>query len=324
MRMVRVLHIYAMCLVFALFCGQCQIFQASMSVKRTSYLKGSRPRAMRWLPHENDFPSNARPHPRPRKGKTSGFLMTARERERSHTAKHWRGAPSLWVSPYAPPLLSASEAAFVFGNMEGKAILSNRSASVRQTTPGRMLRRAASVPVTPSPRQQSLEHFNFSRHHRPWSADMGSGTRGESSGNVLNEGFRSRTPTARPSSAALVGRERTKPRYSAATTHGVGQHAYCLVAESPGKIAPFAERKGSILAMNPSAQIHLRERLQTVDFPIVMGRVRGISSRRSTKAVHKAVEAVFGDSRGDFSPHDKSVNAQQTIDKMKRINTIHI
>lgn len=151
--------------------------QANISVKRTSYLRGCRPRAARWFPRDNNV---WYPPPHRGEGGVSGkggggggergesgvpALKYERQRPRTATAPRRREATLRKTigSSKSTPLLTHPEAAFVFGvsaACKNDESVSRRPPSDRRTTLGKMLSRTASVADAISPRQGFGEWFD--------------------------------------------------------------------------------------------------------------------------------------------------------------------
>lgn len=313
-----------------------RFYQARMSLKRTSYLKSRRPQAVSWRRHETNF-SRAKPCSCRRR-------IEGAPRSTTTTGEHQRQPPSTGAKPRGPtcrfkgslstPLLSAAEAAFVLGTKEDE-VLTEKSPSLRQTTLGRMLRRAASLSTVAasSPRSDASEH-SILRGHHPSDAEKISGARLSGGGNrgerLLDNPLRVKSVFARPPSAAPVGQEpsstavRMRTRSSAvaaaaaATRHRErGPHAESPRHETPIMISPFSEREASIIATKD--RFHGE---QGTDSPRRTNKESAVR-KRLPRSVHKALEAALLAASVDtaVSPREQFVSARKIIADMKRLNT---
>lgn len=308
--------------------------QASMSLKRTSYLKSRRPRAVGWRRHETNFP-RVRPYSsRRRREGTPRSRTTATDEHQSQlsmAAAERRGLSRRFKGSLSTPLLSDAEAAFVFGTQEDE-VPTEKSPSLRQTTLGRMLRRAAllSAVAASSPRSDASENSSL-YGHRPSTADKtrgagsrGGGNRGEAS---LDHAFRVISGLAEPPSAATVGQEpfstrRTRSSATAATHRRKrGPHAESSRHGTPIMISPFSERETSTIAKKKSPKDRFYGGKGT-DTPRRTDRESTVR-KRLPRSVHKALEAALLAASVDtaVSPQEQFVNARKTIADMKRLNT---
>lgn len=303
-----------------------------MSVKRTSYLRTRRPRAVRWSPRYKD--NGWHPKPVSKKERENPAKAAAGSvRQRPLTAGPRRRGPRLQVvGSSSTPLFNSAEQAFLFEEASDEAA-SQQPPSLRQTTLGRMLSRAASV-TDSSSLGRSSEYSNSPSHRPssagadPWCGGSGAGSGGSYKQNQ-NSTTGGKTARSRPSSADPASRRRTAPATRSRTGNpskelNTSRYAGGDGSLTSGGVSPSPKQRGYTLAPNSSARDHVRfvERATYVtgeaDREQGKSRERGITRDRN---VHKALEEVMKAAIGSVSPREQFVNARNTIAEMKQINT---
>eukprot|EP00903_Cladosiphon_okamuranus_P016562 g15279.t1 len=335
-----------------------EALQASLSVKRTSYLNARQPSPARRSPPS---PPAARQRPK-----------TALADRRRHPPRK-RGP----TGNDNNLLLSHLEREFLFGAGAAKAVAVRTASaahqgqvgpapSMRKTTLGRLLRHSAgsssspSLPTTSvgdpqhhaSPLSESSSASSLYR--RPLSADSNGGCRADDHTNnrsrrrklgrslcCNNRPSSSRSGNAavlarartRPSSAAPgSGRRRTEPPpFSAAAgnlpSHLDGYHRHpdrSLLKSSAFRTSTISV--GGTAAVRSPANHDAAEAMHACEAEKgssegTAAAATGRTGRKPPLNVHQALEATIKAAIGVVSPREQFVNARRTIAEMKKINT---
>lgn len=300
-----------------------------MSVKRRSYLKGGRLRAVRWLPRDKYVR-----HPPPRfldgaEKNAQSMSASGRERPQSATSRR-RCPPEALASSCSTPLLNNSEAAFLFGNADDEAV-AKCPPSLRQTTLGRMLRRTAPSESDLSYSRNKPQEYSLS-NCRPSSADTGFSCHGVNGGKNRSEYSYKVEQTKpnvknsvrnRPSSAASACRRQSPSAADLSSTKKpalVDGKKYHMGSRKGPPLSP--KRKGVILTTNFPAKNQAVG--QTIDNR--KGRQNGgerLRNRESkpTVNIHKALEATLRAAADSVPPLEQFINSRNIITEMKQINT---
>lgn len=210
----------------------CEAAQASKSIKRKSYLRGSRPCPAKWFPRDADVRNLAPRDPledgssvaRPEKSlsstkcKLAGSANMKRQQRPQTAGCQRRKGPPLAVlgGSTSTPLLTRTERDFVFGPTSPSGPLraaaraaalgatdedeaaSFRHPSARQTTLGRMLRRAASAAASETTATTITLLGRLQQKRQSWQQQQETPCRDNDDGN-------SRLLSPSSSSSAIVG-----------------------------------------------------------------------------------------------------------------------
>lgn len=300
--------------------------QATRAVRRTSYLRGRRPRAARWLPRDTTAwhssprapPGGERPATPCQEPGARGSHSTAGSQRGSPTAPD-RTRTQLSSRPDSLPLPGGS--CDVQESHRGPP-------SERQTTLGRMLQRRESASAAAA----AADAVDLSRSRgatnpvRPSTA----GARGESARDdrpMRSAGAGQRAARTRPVAGAAAGPEGRIDRSSAAGPRTLAPGEKTQSLEAPRTASwtsprPWPGEEGGLEAAGPRRRdSHGRER-------VTRARMRGQGGGGSHShgvepdaPVHRALEMALEATGGSAASGEQLTDARKLIRDMKKVNT---